>query len=112
MVDPSRLEIIEYQEPSRSLHRSLTRRGRQAETFYYDVGCVTQAHARSDSTSARARIAGAAMVAHEALERTAALSKEEADATARLPFAEPRFRAIVDGFAVFASGEVARGVCR
>jgi hypothetical protein len=112
MVDPTRMEIIEYQAPSGRVSRSLTRRGRQAEISYYDFGCVRQAHARSDSASARARVAGAAMVAQEALERTAALSKEEAEATARLPFAEPRFRRIVDDFTVFAAGVVAEGVCQ
>jgi hypothetical protein len=111
MVDPNGLEIIEYQEPSRSLHRSLTRRGRQAEISYYDFGCVRRAHAQSDSTAARARIAGAAIVTHEALRRIAELSEEEARLTARVPFSEPRLRVCVDSFSTFAASVVAQGVC-
>jgi hypothetical protein len=68
------------------------------------VRAVNREHGRGLVKAAR--VDARAYVAHIALRRTAQLSADEASSIVMAPLGEPRYRAIIDNFAIFAAGEV------
>ena len=92
--------------------RALSARAERAMNRELEVGTVRAAHFQADAYAAHARIDSISLVTRTALQRVGELSVDEANATARTPHAEPRFRAIVDAYAILAAQVIAElGYC-